>query len=81
MSTETAEDWILEGLAEKPDVEAYIFEKINQRKSKTTIYEINEKIWNLHADYEVKLDDITEEYDRIYKIKEVGGCEGRKKGG
>jgi hypothetical protein len=63
---ETADLWIEQGVAQKPDVQSYILNKIDDKDTSVVIMEINQKLQEFDNDLAIKQASLKKEYDKKY---------------
>lgn len=63
---ETADLWIEQGVAQKPDVQSYILNKINDKDTSVVIMGINQKLQEFDNDLAIKQANLKKEYDKKY---------------
>ena len=66
----TAEDWVEQGIGEIHDPEVYILQSIEQKENTVLVEEINLQIIDIQNEFDEKLSELKDNYDKKYKVVE-----------
>ena len=70
LSESTAEDWAEQGIGEIHDPEDYIMQSIEQKENFVLVEEINLQITGIQNEFDEKLSQLKDDYDKKYKAVE-----------